>query len=166
MLRLVLCCAAAVLLLGASPAQARTVSGNGLEKELKKMLRKATGVRVTKASCPDRINLEKGRRVTCRASFVSGDTTPVKVRLTDGEGHFDARTVNLLMRYIETQLEEASAEEGIDAEVVCPRARRVRRGDKFICTGTDDEGNRGIFDLTQQGDGLVEFEVRPASEPA
>jgi hypothetical protein len=123
------------------------VSSAPYEHSLRANLAARTGVRVTLISCPSRVKLEKGTRFTCFARFASHDRTPVRVRLTDANGHYTARLRDLLLRHLERQLRRAG-----HATFRCPKRRAVARGDRFTCTS-----KATVARIRQLGDGRVRY---------
>ena len=123
------------------------VSSAPYERSLRATLGSRTGVRVTLVSCPRRVKLAAGTRFTCFVRFASGDRTPVRVRLTDDQGHYRARVRDLLLRHLEHQLRRAG-----HARFRCPKRRAVARGDRFTCTS-----KATVARVRQLGDGRVRY---------
>lgn len=146
----------ACAVLGAGVAQAATVAGSDVADAVAQKLSASTEVKVTKMTCPAKVEVRKGERVTCQGRFASGDRTPVTVTLTDDKGAFKARIVNLLMRHLEDQLEAAVS---VKTKVTCPKTRKVKKGDRFTCAVRATNGDKGTFKITQTGDGLVRYKL-------
>lgn len=151
----------AVGVLAGLPAHAAAADGRVLAQSLIPALGRQAKIEVTRASCPRQVDARKGRQVTCQVTYASGDRTPVRVRFRDSSGKYTATPVNFLTRAFEDQIEAYLRERGTEASVRCPAApRRVRRGDRFTCTGTDEQGDKGIFDIEQTGRGFADFKLR------
>lgn len=140
-------------LLAASPAVAASVPGTAFAPSLKRQLTRDTKVRAISVRCPKTVQVRDGRTFECVVRFVSGDRGPVRVTLRGTRGRYGARLVNLMMRHIEDQLEEAL--DGA-AKVTCPFGRKIRRGDRFTCTARAD-GDRSTLRVRQLGDGRVTY---------
>lgn len=134
-------------------AVAASVPGTVFAPSLERQLTRDTKVEATSVRCPKRVEVRDGRTFDCVVRFASGDRGPVRVTLRGTRGRYGARLVNLMMRHIEDQLEEAL--DGA-AQVTCPPGRRIRRGDRFTCTARAD-GDRSVLRVRQLGDGRVTY---------
>ncbi len=149
------------VVVGAPAASAvTTVPGTKIAASIKKRLTETQGVAAKRATCPAKVEVRKGNRFTCQASFVNGDRSALKITLTNATGKYRLKLVSLLLRKVETDLEKVLAGKSVTAKVTCPKARRVKKGDTFTCTAKTDDGKTGTFDMTQTGNGLVKFELR------
>jgi hypothetical protein len=146
----------------AAPAAsaATTVSGTKIAASVKKRLTATQGVTAKKVTCPAKVVVRKGNRITCQASFVNGDRSALKITLTNATGKYRLKLVSLLLRKVEADLEKVLAGKNVTAKVTCPKARQVKKDDTFTCTAKTDDGKTGTFDMTQTGDGLVKFKLR------
>jgi hypothetical protein len=68
-----------------------TLPGSAYEDAAAETLQNQIGVEVTSMECPDRINLEAGEQVTCRATAANGDEADAIITLTDQDGGFRVR---------------------------------------------------------------------------
>lgn len=120
-------------------------------------------LRVTRATCPERVPVKKQVQRICAVTFSSGDRGPVDVTFTSDDGsRSDVQLVYALMRHLEDQIEGSERKMGIKATVRCPtKPRPIRKKDRWTCVATDAEGDRGVFDVRQTGrDGVVNITLR------
>lgn len=68
--------------------------GSLFEQGALEALGKASAKPLVSMTCPERIDVKAGAKVTCTASAADGDEAPVELTLTDGDGAFRARFVN------------------------------------------------------------------------
>ncbi len=73
---------------GIASAQA---PGDNYASSARAALRQQSGVAVTKVSCPEKIELEKGTVVTCTAVDSKGNERELVLTLTDASGGFDVK---------------------------------------------------------------------------
>ncbi len=169
--RLRLPCAAALLLVTlagcgeASVSVGTSVDGEQLADDITEALprRLPPTLRVTRATCPERVPVEKQVQRICAVTFSSGDRGPVDVTFTSDDGsRSDVQLVYALMRHLEDQIEGSERKMGINATVRCPtKPRLIRKHDRWTCVATDAEGDRGVFDVRQTGrDGVVNITLR------
>jgi hypothetical protein len=83
-------CAAALLLLIPLAGCAKTLDSGDLEKELKTQLGKDAGATPKSVSCPDNIEVKKGKKFDCTLIAPNGDKVTVNVTLTNDNGGFTA----------------------------------------------------------------------------
>ena len=142
----------------AAPAHAaESVDSAPFEKSIRQELTRRTGVEATTVACPQKVTVKDNQRFTCQAHFVSGDRSPVDVRLRGHTGRYSAKLRNVLLRHLEDELAEAlQKQEGTSARFTCPAARRVRRDDRFSCKAEGQDGTITAR-ITQQGGGRVRY---------
>ena len=144
---------AAALATGATPAHA--ASGKGVAKSVKKSISAVTGARVTKMTCPSVMDNRKGKKQTCKATFATGDKSPITVRW-NSSSNYTATLINFLTQQLEGQLIENFGA----ATATCPKTVKIKKGDTFECQATDAQGNSAVIDITQTGRGKANAKVR------
>src|SRR6478672_5075373 len=151
-----LCAAAVTCLLIAAPALAATVSGSKIASALKPALTAQQHTTATSVVCPSKITVVAGGKFNCSAKFSSGDKSPVKVRFKDSTGRYAWALQNLLVKKLQKTLAADAKKHGITSpEVVCPKVRKIEKGDEFICNAIGSGGNGGTYTVTQKGLGRV-----------
>lgn len=140
---------------GAAEKKPKTVPGKEIASALRSELPKTMGVKARKATCPKSIKNKKGQTAKCKLTFVSGDVVGVKITLTDTNGGFKPKLLDMLMRHLEGQLEGTIKD--FKARVVCPEGRTVKKADTFTCDIYKERSLVGFYDLTQVGDGRVRY---------
>lgn len=146
----------------------KTVPGKEFASALKSQLPKSTGVKVTKATCPKKIRNRKKQTATCKVTFASADAVRVRVTLTDTNGGFKAKLLDMLMRRLESQMEAQI--QAFPARAVCPEKRTIKKSDTFTCDlyHATEKKLAGFIDATQIGNGNVQTKGRnptPESTP-
>ena len=81
---------AALVLLVPLAGCGKTLDSADLEKELKTQLGKDAGAAPKSVSCPDNIEVKKGKKFDCTLIAPNGDKVTVNVTLTNDNGGFTA----------------------------------------------------------------------------
>jgi hypothetical protein len=152
--------AAAALVPAAQGQEQKTAPGKEFAAAMKG--RVIGGVKVTKATCPKTVKNKKKTSFKCTTTFASTDKIAVLVTLTDTNGGFKVKLVDMLMRHLETQLERISKIAAMKGVVACPAKRAIKKNDKFVCNVTKDGQPSGTIEITQQGNGKVAYAYKNA----
>lgn len=156
-----------LLVLGGCSFQASCSAGKTLNmKNAAALVEKVVGEQTNlpaKASCPDKVKVEKGGKFECKV-VVGGVTATAKLEQTDDKTNVEIKALTglLLTPALEQQIHDRLAEKATVKIVVdCgPRVRASTPGDTFQCHAKDEAGATADIDVKVKDEvGNVSFEV-------
>jgi hypothetical protein len=152
----------------ASGACGKKIDRAKAEKGIKDALTSSYGVPVSKVSCPDDVEPEKGGVFHCDATFEGDVVVSIKVEQTDDEGTvtFGPAHPVFAATKIADHIVASFKSEGKDIAVDCGKGvHEFQTPGTIPCTVTDPTGTATRVNVKVDGEGNVDFEEPAAAAP-